>query len=447
MNELIIIESDLVFLKTRLQSSKFETCAILLTNPIKRGDYYRLLVKEIHMVTPDGYRKRNTSQAIIDPLFLAPLVKRAKINGFGLVFVHTHPGEQSIPNFSTIDDDGEILLSKFIKSRKVEGPHAAIVFGENLCRSRILNSRKAVKVISIGKTRETLFDPVRNKLLDRFHQRQVRILGNSGQQTITKLRVGIVGLGGTGSIICQQLTYLGIQNFLLIDPDNVEQSNLNRLVGAYKKHIGLAKIRVAKEHVKKISSKVEVEMLQRSILDDDVAKKLSKVDFIFCCTDSQSSRAVLNQLAYQYLVPTIDIGVSITTIQEIVSRITGRVQLLSPDHACLTCQELLDANIVRQEFLTPEQIAQDPYFIGAGEPQPAVISINSTMASLAITMFLNVVTKLPGSARYLIYDAIQGRIRSATASQYPTCIVCSRHGALGRGDQWSLPVRLVSPHE
>ena len=163
MNELVFIESDLSFLKTRLQSSKFETCAILLTNPIKRGNFFRLLVREIHLVTPDGYRKRNTSQAIIDPLFLAPLVKKTKLNHFGLVFVHTHPGEQNVPNFSIIDDEGELLLSKFLKNRKLDGPHAALVFGENFCQCRILNSRKAVKVISIGKSRETLFDPVLNK--------------------------------------------------------------------------------------------------------------------------------------------------------------------------------------------------------------------------------------------------------------------------------------------
>jgi molybdopterin/thiamine biosynthesis adenylyltransferase len=302
-------------------------------------------------------------------------------------------------------------------------------------------------VITLGKSRAIVFEPSILKTLHRYHDRQVRLLGVHGQDVISRLRVGIVGLGGTGSVVAQELAYLGIRNFLLIDPDTVDKTNLNRLVGAYRKHIDRPKVRVASEHIRQINPEATVSALSQSVLDADTARSLLATDFIFCCTDSQASRAVLNQLAYQYLIPTIDSGVSITTGGQKVDRIAGRIQLLSPGQACLTCQELLNANVVREEFMTPEQRAQDPYFVGVGEPQPAVVSLNGTISSLAVTMFLAVVTDLPSSARYLLYDALQGKVRPATASQYPTCIVCSKHGSLARGDQWSLPVRQVSTHE
>jgi molybdopterin-synthase adenylyltransferase len=43
-------------------------------------------------------------------------------------------------------------------------------------------------------------------------------------------RVATVGLGGTGSLITEQLAHLGVTGFLLIDPDTVDETNLNRLV-------------------------------------------------------------------------------------------------------------------------------------------------------------------------------------------------------------------------
>jgi molybdopterin-synthase adenylyltransferase len=83
----------------------------------------------------------------------------------------------------------------------------------------------------------------------------------------------------------------------------------------------------------------------------------------------------------------------------------------------------------------------DPYFIGVGEPQPAVISLNSTISSLAVTMFLGVVTSLPLLARFQLYDAVTGTVRTVNHEPRKDCIVCSESGALGRGNDWDLPTR------
>lgn len=54
----------------------------------------------------------------------------------------------------------------------------------------------------------------------------------AGQSQLATIRVAIAGLGKTGSHIAQQLAYVGIPDFVLIDPDAVDLTNLNRLVGA-----------------------------------------------------------------------------------------------------------------------------------------------------------------------------------------------------------------------
>ena len=71
-------------------------------------------------------------------------------------------------------------------------------------------------------------------------------LGKGSGHVLTASRVGIVGLGGGGSHIAQQLAHVGIGNFVLIDFDHIEDSNLNRLVGATARDVknGKAKVEI-----------------------------------------------------------------------------------------------------------------------------------------------------------------------------------------------------------
>jgi hypothetical protein len=107
----------------------------------------------------------------------------------------------------------------------------------------------------------------------------------------------------------------------------------------------------------------------------------------------------------------------------------------------MVCGNLLDPEEIRRDLLTDFERKADPYIIGHPEPAPSVISLNSTIASLAITMFLNTALGLPGSARFINYDAINGVCRPAFCDPHPACIVCSPSGALARGDEWPLPAR------
>lgn len=94
--------------------------------------------------------------------------------------------------------------------------------------------------------------------------------------------------------------------------------------------------------------------------------------------------------------------------------------------------------------MTPEQRTMDPYFRGgAGEAQPAVISLNSTITSLATSMFLGAVTLAPFTTRFQLYDGIVGTVRPVVASSEARCIVCSPAGALARAGSWQLPTRPI----
>ncbi len=441
--------SDIIFsdrlwdnLKDSLLQSDLESCSILRANVVGFGDDLRLLVRDVHIPDDKDYSYRTHTSTQLKPEFIAPIVKLAKNNNQSLIFVHTHPVTKELPKFSLTDDKGEKVLSNFLHSRGLNIQHAALVISKNGCCARQLASSSPMRVININSGIEVIcsIDYEQKEInIDEF-DRQIRAFGSEGQRSIESLKIGIVGAGGIGSIVAQQLAHLGVKSFLLIDPDVIESTNLNRLAGATRFDIGVSKVDVAKRYIESVGENL-VDSVQGSVLDENIALLLADTDFFFCCTDSHGSRAVLNQLAYQYLIPCIDMGVIISNNKGSISHITGRVQMLSPGESCLACTDLLDADAVRYDLMTSFQRQSDPYFEGEGEPEPAVMSLNTTIAGLGVSMFLGAVTNTPMNARYQIYDGIRGKTHAVKAKRIPNCVVCSKQGALGRGKGWSLPAR------
>jgi molybdopterin/thiamine biosynthesis adenylyltransferase len=190
---------------------------------------------------------------------------------------------------------------------------------------------------------------------------------------------------------------------------------------------------VAKEAIERIYPDACVRTMPKSVLEQEVGESLLDSDVIFCCTDGHASRALLNQLTYQYYLPMIDLGVEISVLGSRLDRVFGRVQYVAPGRPCLLCTGVIDPEEVRREFLTAEQIERDPYVRGSQVPQPAVASLNGTIASLAFTMLMSVAAGFPGQERYLTYRGLQQVIRPVEARAAARCIICSR--SLGVGDR------------
>jgi molybdopterin/thiamine biosynthesis adenylyltransferase len=422
-----------------MRETEAETCAVAYThvNPAC-GSW---VVAEAELVPDDAYERRDAGSAVLKPAFLVEVANRARAQGLGIVLAHTHPFADCAPSFSKIDDAGEIEIKAYLDRRAPRIDHLALVVGQHGCRCRQLGGGIEVPVWEVGETVRLLSGTGITPASDDAHDRQIRAFGAQGQAVVSKLRVVVVGAGGTGSVVLQQLVHLGVRDITVIDPDVVEKTNLNRLVGARPEDVGTPKVEIARRMVLAANPVAVVHVVRGDVVDDDVAKTLAAFDFAFLCTDSHASRAIVGQMAYQHLVPTIDMGVSITVGSAGVEYVNGRVQMLAPGTTCLSCTHALDSEQIRREMITPDQRAADPYVQGVHEPQPAVISLNSTMASLAVTMFLGAVTPVPAQARFQLYDGVRGTVRPTVARASPECIVCSTHGALAKGTSWPLPVR------
>jgi molybdopterin-synthase adenylyltransferase len=442
MMDLRISTSDMRTLRSAVLGKDSEHCAVLFASQACGANGRdRLLVREVALPSEDDYTRQGYDYAELKPAYVARVAKRARLNGLSLVFAHSHLGTTA-PHFSDVDDLGERELAAFLQRWGMSNPHAAMVLSAAGVRARLLGQYQEIRVISLGDRLNVEFDPedVRPGLLPEF-DRQIRAFGPDGQGTLQRLKVAVVGLGGTGSIVVQQLVHLGVRDLVLVDPDHVDVTNLNRVVGATHDDAGALKVEVARRYVEQFAPAANIELVADNVVRATVASRLIDADVIFACTDSHGSRSVIQQVAYQYMIPCIDVGSTITTSAGAVTGIIGRVQLLGPDRPCLWCTNLLDSEEVRRDLMNDVERKADPYIQGAHEPAPSVISLNGTVVSLAVTMLLGFATSVPIDARHLIYNALTGTLRPVRGPASADCFICSRKGVFGRGDAQTLFAR------
>jgi molybdopterin/thiamine biosynthesis adenylyltransferase len=430
MTEIVVGVPTITALITSLQADTERGAALYLCFDAVSNRY---LVHDIEIANEADVLSASEIEITFAPQFLTRITRRAREQKQHLALLHTHP--KGAPEFSLIDDATEFGLVEFVKKRIPDGNTFSMILCDGKLKARWFGTQESISVRQIGSI--ITFPATKNSEDENNerYDRQVRAFGEHGQRVLRNLSVVIVGLGGTGSVAVQQLAHLGVGMFILIDPDTVEESNLNRVVGTQPKSVGKSKIDVAANLIRTINPSAHVHIYADSVITESARRLMCSADCIFMCTDSHVSRAFLSEFAFQYLIPAFDIGVSITLKDNHVHAVTGRTQMLAPGLPCLLCSNVLDARVIREELMTPEQRESDPYFNGgSGVNQPAVISLNSTMVSLAVTMFLAAFTGTPVRARWQSYDALTGNVRVFATKPDPDCPICGAKGVIAVGD-------------
>ncbi len=272
-----------------------------------------------------------------------------------------------------------------------------------------------------------------------FFSRQLLAFEKEGQKKIQNTRVAIVGLGGLGSHIAQQLSYLGVRDFVLIDPDLAEESNLNRLVGATISDIGKPKVNIISERISEISNdEAKILSFKNDMRDESVLNNLKKVDVIFGCVDNDAPRLILNELSYAYLINYIDCGTGIIVDKLKIESAGGQVIFIHPDGPCMSCSNSIDLKEVTENLLTEQEIENQKrvgYVEGGAVDNPSVVSLNGVIASLAVTEFIKLVTGYVSPKPYTVYDMIEGREPSIVSRHVNMNEKCLHHSFIGIGDK------------
>lgn len=233
------------------------------------------------------------------------------------------------------------------------------------------------------------------------HDRQ-SFLGATSEQNLKRAKVGIVGLGGGGSHVVQQLAHLGVGNYVLVDPDTIDETNLNRLVGG------------TLDDVKRRTLKVDIAgRVIRAVVADanigayptqwqEVAKELQTCDVLIGCLDAVAAKDQLDKFCQRFLIPYIDIGMD---VHELGSGflISGQVVLITPGSPCLRCMGLV----------TDEALAREARNYGVAGGKPQVVWPNGLLASTAVGLLTQLICPWHGGLRasaFLEYDGNKGTV-------------------------------------
>lgn len=263
------------------------------------------------------------------------------------------------------------------------------------------------------------------------YDRQIVWFGVDGQEKLEKIKVAIVGTGGTGSHVIQQLVYLGVKDFVLIDSDEVKETNLNRLIGANSRDKGKLKVDIGKRVIKTVNPETEVMTVADTFISTEGIKALKGVDFIFGCVDKDGARLFLTEFCKAYRKPYLDIA---TEIME--GDWGGRVFFSDEEAGCLECAQILSKDEVHRDLSTPEDRSVDDKIYGVDRDKlrtsgPAVISLNGILASLAVTEFIVYITGIREIRRYVEYRGNMGIVAKPEYNPLQNCYYCESVAGIG----------------
>jgi ThiF family len=273
------------------------------------------------------------------------------------------------------------------------------------------------------------------------YQRQEMVFGQETQRRLAQSRVAIVGLGGLGSFVALELAHLGVGQLILIDPDEVEESNLNRLLGAEPTDAGESKVAVYERLIRRIAPSTRVKALPVPIMDAGALNLVKGADILVGCVDSHGARMTLNQIAIRYLIPLVDGGSGFKKAKSEGSLSPGgQVQAVVPGIGCLECRGFIDTRRAAFDLAPPQLQAEErAHGYGTTGTAPAVIFLNGVIASLQVAevLFLlagtHVDIPLPVPPLGL-YNAYGRTMTPVALHASPTCPTCGDEGVLAVGD-------------
>lgn len=209
--------------------------------------------------------------------------------------------------------------------------------------------------------------------------------------------VGLVGCGGLGSPMAEQLVRMGVATAVIVDDDVLDtDSNVRRVFGSTPADLRAtkppAKVDVVGRHLDQLQLGTRVQRVRGDVRVETIFRTLLDCDVVLCGTDTHGSRAIVNELPYAYLLPVIDVGVRVGSRGGSLTGLLAELRLLTPDRPCLWCRSAIDADTIRAENLPDEerrQLREEGYVVeGVGEPVPSVAGLTVLGAGMAVCALL-----------------------------------------------------------
>jgi molybdopterin/thiamine biosynthesis adenylyltransferase len=450
-----------------------EHAAVIVAGIAESESEVRLLARELFLAA-DGvdYVPGKRGYRMLKAGFIADRI--AMCSGERLVYlaVHNHGGQDSV-QFSSDDlrshQRGYPALLDIVRGM----PVGALVFAENAVAGSIwLSSERQIElseaIVAGGSRRRLAAAPLlQPKLCSAAYDRQARLFGDAGQAILGRAKVGIIGLGGAGSLIAEYLGRLGVGSFVLVDPDRAELSNLPRLTGASQwdalawlanerypvwlrrlvSRFAKPKVLMARRNILRANPSARVEAIVGNFLTAGIAARFTDCDYLFLAADTMRARLLFNAIVHQYLIPGVQVGAKVQVDRDTgeVSDVFSVVRPVTPESGCLLCNGLISAAKLQEESISEQERRGQRYVDDPDVVAPSVITLNAVAVAHATDDFLFYMTGLRNSdapTSFMRFHPRSRQLWSDEPRRSPTCPECGRssRSRFARGDARRLPV-------
>ncbi|MDO9399673.1 MAG: ThiF family adenylyltransferase [bacterium] len=378
-----------------------EAVAVLICGRHENDNLSILLSHKLHLI-PYNKCERNTNYVRWKTEEIRHVIEEASLKDMAILKIHSHPTGYS--KFSETDNISDnILFNSLFGWADSNLPHASSimlpdgeVFGRVFYPDLIpIDFHK----VSISGDQILKWYKKNDNKENNYSLRTIQAFGQGTYNIMKQLKIGIIGCSGTGSPTFEQLHRLGVGELVLIDPKEIKIKNLNRIL--YSKmsdaEKGKLKTTLFSEVIKETGLDTKLKVFPINLFDSRVAlDELIKCDVLFGCVDSIDGRNLISQLSNFYLIPYIDMGVKLDADGNGgITKISGAVHYIQP-----ACSSLMSRGVFTPIELSSHSLFRtDPeefkdqlergYIRNVNVDNPAVISMNMQISSMAINEFLN----------------------------------------------------------
>lgn len=359
----------------------------------------------------------------------------------GLIPVHIHSHPAGIPDFSGHDDRAELELHEWLRSQGQPWLLSVVMAPGHAPRARLWRDGLPWTCgmrMGLQRWRKPQEDGMTDTLPLLALDRQ-RAFGPGLAQAAPLLKVGIVGVGGVGMPVAEMLARSGFTDFVLIDPDRVEEVNLNRLGHAYRRDVGRPKVSLCRSVIMRACAAVGTKPRVRTFFEDvnllgkSAEKTLCQCDVLLALTDDELSRIACLKFALDKGIEYLQAGVGIfqeegritATAVEFAGAEAGRfcpicTGRLSPAQASIDARRYVGGEVAeraRAEGYIPE------------EPAPSVMSLNAVAAGALVLEMQKRMAGLGGAVDLWQHDFLSGRTLFEQHIEEKLdggCLVCGR---------------------
>ncbi len=454
--EILFFEKECKKLREAFSTeSSLESLAFAFAERSSSSYHNRLIVKDLMIAGPKDYRKR--SPYIVSPTkdFMTKIYLKCLAEQRDLIKIHSHVNSIS-PCFSFIDDGNDLEKLFPYLMRTFKGLTAvSIVTNTDFTKldARICSSNcKGVQPVDIIKVLSSeqmhmiipASSPLKNTTFDAdVYSRTILAFGEKAQKIYNNLTVAVVGVGGLGAVICKLLARLPVSTLIIVDPDIVEFSNMNRLPGTTRfdalNHT--PKVNCLKRYLWNVNPDLNVIAIQSDISQPEAQETVKQADILFGSVDRIGPRLIMNRLAIAHGIPYFDCGSGIQVKNNKTEYISGQIFKIIPGaEYCLSCMGSFSSWDAVTDLLQEkrrEALSQAGYVHGADIPRPAVYFLNMNVASLAVWMMMRFCSSI-GCQPVKIYTELKDwkldAVEIDQSDENMECPICSQDGLLGLGN-------------